>query len=367
MKPLWNVRLYQKGDEVGIVNLMNLVFPNASYDIKRWLWEYLGNPLGYLAAVADYSGQIVGHMGLVPARMKIGQRLVTGAQAVDLAVHPKFRRQGMFVEIGKTLMKKATEQEIPISYGFSSQLAYRGHVKYGWFKVCLVPVKIKFLNRNAVLKFIATGFYSFIQRAQRDFLGFLTYMAELCVKFFFFTEGKQSHKALAPEELWIHAASSFDNRIDDLWNKVSMKYEIVVARNKQFLNWRYFRKPGTNYAVFVAEKDANVKGYVVLAVKSPKYQKVGYIVDIFADSEDTIRHLIYTAIKYFSHSKVDFIESWMMKVSPYYEVLQENGFEDKYLSEKLILIVRINSNHFLERYEAVQANWYVAMGDSDGI
>jgi hypothetical protein len=67
----WKVRIYQEGDETGIIDLMNLVFRQTKYDMeytreramKFWSWKYKTAPRGFLTVVADDHGKLVGHIG----------------------------------------------------------------------------------------------------------------------------------------------------------------------------------------------------------------------------------------------------------------------------------------------------------------
>ena len=165
----------------------------------------------------------------------------------------------------------------------------------------------------------------------------------------------------------IRKVSFFDDKINGLWNTVSKDYAILVVRNAEYLNWRYVKKPNSSYDVFLAEKDDTIRGYLVLTTRMARYQKVGYIVDIFANSKNTIRHLIRTAIEYLNDKKVDLISSWTMKGSLCHRILTENGFVHNYFPKGIRLITRVNLRKLLELYKSAQENWYVAMGDSDGI
>lgn len=55
-------------------------------------------------------------MALLPVEMRIGDKIVKGSQAVDLIVHPEFRRKGIFLAIGRFITNDAGEKE-DISYG----------------------------------------------------------------------------------------------------------------------------------------------------------------------------------------------------------------------------------------------------------
>lgn len=365
MTQRWKVRIYQDGDEKGIVSLMNYVFPHSEYNIRRWLWEYKNNPYGYLAVVATLGGQIVGHMGLVPVSMKVGNHILKGGQAVDLAVHPNFRHQGMSLRLGEILMKKATEKGVSISYGFPNKASYSSMRKYGWFEAAQVPILIKFLNKRIVLKSLLLGLYSFFQQSRKNLLHLSHTLSWFAI--FLLSIRRNRRNRMRISDLENRRVPFFDDRISDLWNTVSKDYAILVVRSAEYLNWRYGKKPNGSYEVFLAEKDDTIQGYVIITTRMARWHRVGYIVDIFADSRNTMQHLIRTAIEHFNEKKADLISSWTMKGSLCYRVLKENGFVDNYFPEGIRLITRVNLRKLLGLYKKVQENWYITMGDSDGI
>lgn len=346
MARVWKVRMYREGDETGIVSLFHVV-PGSKYTIKRWFWEYKNNPFGCVETIAECNGQIVGHMGLIQVNMKIGDNIVRGSQAVDLIVHPNFRRQGMFLAIGKTLVKRAAEDGASFSYGFPNVPAYHGHLKYGWLYVNDIPILMKCLNLSSLIR---------PRLISRDGL---IWGVECLLSTY---KGKR-YQVPTIENPKIHKVSSFDKRLDKFWNSVSKGYGIIVVRSMTYLNWRYFRKPYANYKAFIAEKDGRVEGFMILYVKTFKYQKVGYIVDILAGSRGIFRHLIHAAVEYFTNQKVDFVLCWMLKSHFGYKILKENGFIQLHNHRRLI--ARINSPELLEPYKSAARNWYVTMGDSD--
>ena len=381
MKRPWKVRMYEEGDETGFLKLFNLVF-SSQLNVKHWLWKYKNNPFGFIQTVTECDGQIVGHMGLVPVDMKVGDSVVRGAQAVELAVHPRFRRQGMFLEIGKTLMKEAAEEAIPIVYGVPNEPAYHGHIKYGWFYVGRIPVLIKFLSVSGLLSFLLVKFYYFIRRRHSPVSGkenirpfpFLISLLGWMSSFPSIRKHK-SVRTLATESFLIRQVSSFDSRVDDLWDYAAKSLTFGIVRKRRYLTWRYFEKPYSDYKVFFAEKDGSLKGYVILSIEKPwnwgmiSLKKLGYIVDILAVSKKVANHLIQASIQYFSQQKVDLILCWMMKSHFMYKCLIKNDFKyDKtFQEETLISRINVPLPQFSTPREKIkdERNWFFTISDSD--
>ena len=370
MTQLWSVRIYKEGDQPGILELMKS--SSAKRTSEHWLWEYENNPFGYHIGVAEHNGQIVGHMALVPTYMKVGRKTIMGSQAVDLLVHPKFRRQGMFLALGTMLMNEARKKQIDITYGFPNAPAHSGHLKYGWFDICEVPQLIKAMNIDKVVDILGKGRTIRLlnkYRISRNFMKIILHIILSTVNFFSrIWYGIPNNRDLANVKISI--IESFDDRIDDFWKKVSSDYNIAVARNKEYLNWRYFRKPNAEYTVILAEKDEEILGYIVLRTISKENLKLGYIVDILAslDGKVIIQSLILRSIERFRKENVDSIFCWMLNnnlsASTYYKVLRCNGF---LLTSSNPLIARVNSQELSKKFVGDSTKWYITIGDSDHV
>jgi len=381
-KKLWKLHMYEEGDERGFVRLTNQVYSqDRKHSIEFWLWKYKKNPFGFVEALAKCQGKIVGHMGLVPVDIKIGNRIVRGAQAVDLVVHPNSRRQGIFLALGKTLMKEASEEGIPVAYGIPNEPAFSGHLKYGWFYVCRIPVLFNFLSMRTFLRFLLVKLYYFFRKQQIKFrhvqpLFFLKSVLSWIGSLPYMLAKSKDRKALTIKNFQVQQILSFDNRINDLWEDVSKNLSIALVRKKEYLNWRYFEKPCSDYKVFVAEKNSTIEGYIILSIETPRDwgslspKKRGYVVDFLARSKSAFQCLIQTAIQYFKHEKVDSIVCWATRKHFAYECLVRNGFKYDVFLPKIRLISRINTHartRTLRRTLEDPCNWFFTMGDSDHI
>ena len=277
----------------------------------------------------------------------------------------------MFLAIGKFLMKEAGKKGIEISYGFPNKRARSGHLKYGWFDVCKVPILIKPLNPNrvhALDKYRTVGFllrYKILRNVVKKILQMI-----LTSISFFSRLSNRIEENNGLKNVEITAIQSFDNSIDYFWKEVSKEYAIIVKKDKKYLNWRYFKKPNARYTVLVAEKRKKIRGYTVLLSKNEKNLRLGSIVDILASPDNNIiQSLILKAINHFKEENVDIIICWMLKnmsAHPYYRVLRYNGFIHLFGRSKP-LIARVNSSQVCKAFLCDPSKWYITMGDSDNI
>lgn len=363
--PLWFIRKYKKGDESDIVDLFKYVAFFCS--VKEWRWKFRDNPYGHFTYVGEHNGRIVGHLAHVPALMKIGDRTGIGCQVTDVVVHPKFRHQGMFLALSKAQFSEADKIGINVVYGFPNRVS--GYLKAAGSRkhiACKVPVLIKFTNMNEppFSLYKHTEFFS-IPRVMRNVLGilfkiFLT-INSLYSKIFCQTKGDD-----CLENVKIRPIRSFDYRINAFWETASRYYDIIVVRNRRYLNWRYFEKPNAKYMVLLGERNDKILGYIVLLCRSEKNLKIGYIVDILASSKSVIKSLVLKAIEYFEREKTNLIRCLMLKNSVYYKILRSYNFIPIGSTFFLAILTRGHLS-IPETFIKDHTKWYITLGDTDRV
>src|SRR5689334_1290744 len=82
--PTWAVRPYQPDDERELVALYERVFKRPR-EIATWRWKLRGRkpPFETVWVAVTPGGQVVGHYGGIPVRLKLGERVVPAVHAVE--------------------------------------------------------------------------------------------------------------------------------------------------------------------------------------------------------------------------------------------------------------------------------------------
>ena len=361
MGQAWTVRAYKEGDENGIFERMESVYPEKKYDREKWMrwwrWMYINNPAGASRIwVAVHGGKIVGDYPLIPTNMKMGKEMEVASQNIDLMTHPNYRHQGMFSTLEKKAIIEADKEGINVTYGFPNESAYQGHLKSGWFDVCPMQVTLKPLNLENILKKGVSN--KFLLRG-------CTIMGYLFLSIFYKTK-----KPPEVEGLVISKITSFDSRINDFWKKVSNDHKILTVRDKEYLNWRYFDVPDVDYTIYLAEKNKEICGYIVLrAVKVPEVRGLllGCIFDVLSlsDQDEVLHCLISRALEYFEKEKVDAIGCKMIINKRFQKVFRKNGFIYSRFIKYGYFCAYSNYPKVSETYLKDRKNWFIQLGDSD--
>jgi len=140
MSHSWSLREYREGDEYAIVEMLKralsgwLNHPNA---MEYWRWKYRRNPAGSsIVWLAEHNNRVIGHYGVIPVRMKLGNSYIKGSSSCDGATHPKYQGRGVFSSVATRCYLDVAEHNIPITFGCAKinfgptykRYEWRGHV-----------------------------------------------------------------------------------------------------------------------------------------------------------------------------------------------------------------------------------------------
>jgi hypothetical protein len=144
------------------------------------------------------------------------------------------------------------------------------------------------------------------------------------------------------------------------------------VRDKEYLNWRYCDVPDVDYTIYLAEKNKEICGYIVLrSVKVPEVRGLllGCIFDILAlpDQDDVIHCLISRAIEYFEKEKVDAIGCKMIVNKRFQKVFRKHGFIYSSFIKYGHFCVYSTHQKISETYLKDMSSWFIQLGDSDFI
>ncbi|MCK4444223.1 MAG: GNAT family N-acetyltransferase [Thermoplasmata archaeon] len=355
MRRTWNLRTYEAGDEKGIARLSSLIFPDPGGELtlEKWRWKYCNTPRN-LIVVAEHESRIIGHMGLMLVRMKVGKKIVTGCHGVDLLVHPDFRRRGIFRDLVQVLLRNSKGEGIQLWCGIPTPPAYYGHLKYGHFDVGDIRVQIRLLNTEHVV----LGFLPKLHKLSRA-ARVLTKVVDTSLSALSnITEMEQG----GIEVVRLH---TFDSSINRLWHEVSNRYEIMAVREEEYLNWRYCMRSDKPYETFAAMSGGTIMGYVVCAEEETGQGKCGYIVDILVSSDEILRVLTQFCLGRFATRNVDIVKFWAPPAFAGLGMFRRQGFFPSPNALKLIALV--NSSDLSREFLSQPRNWYYTMGDTDTI
>ena len=330
----FDVRPYQQGDEEDIIQLLTLVFKDwrpenlSCAPLDHWRWKYLDNPGGGNAiTLAISSGKLIGVQHCFMKLIKIGDEDIICRYSGDQCVHPDFRRMGVAT--------KLEDSNREMSGICGDQYAYY---------VTSNPYMIKSYERRRprfphdVLNLVR------IQDIDKQLqampmknpgfmkLGYLTMKSINRIKNIFNIH--LSHK----RDFLIREIKEFDERVNPFWEEVSRHYNYITVRNKDYLNWRYSDPRAGNNIILQAERDDQILGFCVLAIKRQlENYPIGYFLDLLTlpDSLNVAEALIEDAVDYLTNNGVNIICCQTIDNHPHESLLTRQGFVNSMINLQL--------------------------------
>ena len=314
-------RDYMPGDEVGISGLFDIVF-GRKINLGLWKWRYLKNPYGRaIIRVMFDEEQMVGHYAVIPVPLCVKGKVYRAAFSMTTMTHPDYRGKGIFTSLASDVYDLCSKDGISLVFGFPNKNSYHGFVnKLGWQG--FGPVE-----------------------------GWET--------------NEVSNTRIHDSGLVIEMVENLDKEYDKLWDIIRKGFIVAVPRDRKYMEWRYIKKPGNEYAVF-AIKDSRevIYGIIVLKIYIGEKGAMGHIVDILVGERDGVLECALNyAIKNFFMNNITKITCWLNdEVAG--KCLKDMGFRSKEWPTFFgVKILDRNDEHLSAtlRFD----NWRITMGDSD--
>ncbi len=145
-----------------------------------------------------------------------------------------------------------------------------------------------------------------------------------------------------------------------------------MQRDKNYLEWRYLKKPFETYKIAHCFDNKNTHlGFIIYTIKSKHGGKIAYIMELIYDLQypKVATQLMSYAITQIKKENADCVLSWCLEHSPNYKAIKKTGFFT--LPEKLRPIeLHFGARCFKEALKPLvynRKNWYLSYSDSDTV
>jgi len=331
-----SIRAYRSGDEQGIVDSYNQVFPTKDgripwRSLAHWRWKFLANPAGQIhITVADHAQQgIVGAYPVLPVRIQLEGKRALAGQPVDLVVVPEFRRYGerpgLFVHLGRKNYAL---------YGGQGEGKCEFH--FGW-PVPAWRIGKKYLDYENV----------------RDW------------DFLFRTAGKDGlPERETPAELGVRQVQRYGADVDALWQRLAPGFQLALVRDAAYLNWRYADAHDRSYRLFECREGGNgaLRGICVYTVCDFLFPNTAFLVDWLCPSDDTDATvaMVAAAEQQANSDRAGALATLFPQLDPRFLQFQRFGFMVYGTSYFIVLAPFDHRGTVFYREQ-----WYHTCGDSD--
>lgn len=335
---------------------------------ERWEWQFVYNPykpsteLPVWIAITE-EGKVVGQSCAMYERIKVGESTESLAWALDAYVLEDFRGLNLGFE---TLHANAESNNLwaGLSMAESSR-----HIlaKLGCFPIDKVSVYRRRLRidgdsvRNSITRRFEKNIIGqkllrlFGSEKLFDVIAFLVNL--------FFGGRDLVKKEPVDDSIKIIEVTEFEKSFDTWWDLVKRDYPVIVQRDSKFLNWKYCQQPFINYHKFLATKNNEIFGYLVLRCAMPPESNIGIIADLLVlrKDEPTLSTLLDFSILYFKQRNMNIIEV-ASSVDEYINTFKRFGFHK--FKDMRPLARTINDSLFSESL-STPGSWFLGRSDHD--
>lgn len=303
-------------------------------------WEY--------ACYANF--EMVGYYAALPYRYKIGEKFTEVGMVCDVMTSSKLRGKGIFTKMG-TYSTNELSVVVPFTMGYPIRKeVIPGHLKVGWKIPFNLPLYMKFIRLNTLLK--------------SKKLGFLAPLANVCISLYNGIIKTGSNKKYS----FKLSTNINDVKDYDAFTKEwSTSVPNALVKDLPFAIWRY-GAPGRSYQFLSIYNETGVMiGFVsfrkIIKERVPSFGILDYMVlPDYKDCHGLINEVLINCAK---KENVEAIMTMMSKGSAAEYQLYKNGFfKSPFVFQ---LIIKNLTLEFSDKMLFNEKNWHLMWVDSDDL
>ncbi len=320
------------------------------------VWRYDKNPQGAAlsALLRAPDGQPVCGFAYSPRRfLSFGDEAGSffGGQQGDVMTDPDWRKRGIAGHVAKRLEADTARAGFPFNWGFPNRRSASVFTKLGWETVGVIRPWSYFFEsgpRARKIRF-AEG------RLAAARLPLDVWRARAKRK-----------SAATREQGSIEVIEQFPAEVLELSRQVESRFALMVRRDADYLNWRFFEAPSAGYrALAVRGKDGGFAGYVVVQPPA-EGDDIGWIVDLLAPEEWACAAALEAGLDYLQKAGSRVARASAVDGSWWQQRLEAWGFlRPKPENHLFVYIYVLDAEHPLLDRARDASTWYLTDGDRD--
>jgi hypothetical protein len=317
----------------------------AAASRSRWVWQYEQNPQspqGPVIWVARRDSLPLGQMGTMPVSLWWGGREVRAAWGIDYFVAPEAEGMGSGVALARAWMESVDVALAvglaPASYLICKRLGFRDLGEVPFFQAVLDPGAIVRRRWGRLAGAVAAPLVTPVWRLLRR-------------------RGARRFGGVQ-----VQPAGEIGAEYDALWDRARAGFAACVRRDAAYVQWKYRRAPHVRHDILEARRGGNLTGFVVSRCLDYRGLRIGWIVDLFAESADqaTRNALLAAVMSAFAHAGVARVQVFCTGAALAAD-LQQHGFFKGPSTARLCA----RPNGVSDLPSTRPADWHVVFGDAD--
>ena len=310
-----------------------------SYD----LWRFFSLPEGAVpVTLAVDEDRLGGSYSLWPAKLKIGNDIIKGAQSMDTMTHPDYQGQGVFTRLAQACYDIATADGYRVLYGFPNPSSYPGFVKrLGWTHTGDITHWVRYIKPSghprmpAIAKPFVDSISAFLPAGR--------------TRGYDIDRNRPNVSQLLP--------------LLENWNRTVGP--CAVSRSIEWLDWRYSAAAEQDYRWVVAAADGKLQAMGIWGRQTSAWGKAAdnraHLVELLGGDPGALGAVLATIIGDARKGKAVLLET-LCNIEPICQILRRAGF---YRHRRAPFIVKKLGNTPLDVEVFDHANWRIFGGDVD--
>ena len=317
---------------------------NKSVELYNWQFHQFPNILNRSFEFCSFiEDEMVGYYAAIPYQYKIIDTITDVGMVCGVMTSSKHRGKGIFTKMGKYSTEELASS-VPFTTGYPIRKSViPGHLKVGWKIAFELPLYMKFIRSNSLLKTKGIKLLSLIVN---PLLSVFNYFRK--------TQSKLKYEADFYSEIgniigYDHFASQWSKSVPN-----------ALLKDLSFAKWRY-GCPGKKYSFLVIKNNNQIVGLAsycsIIKEGVPSYCLLDLMVlpDCKQQRENIIEEL----------DGVEVIMFMMSKHSAKQYKIVENGFlKSPY---KFYFIIKNLTNKYTDEVLLKEENWHLMWVDSDDL
>jgi hypothetical protein len=328
--------------------------PASSVEHYQWKFHHFPSSTPSYEYAAISEGALLGYYAAIPYPYRLkGHRVVAG-MVCDVMTHSKARGKGVFTELGRFALAKMEATELGFVTGYPIRPEVMGgHIRAGWQVAFDLPMYLKPLRTNAILKSKDSSWLAPVLN-----LGAAAYQALLAPR----PSMIKGYRSKTGPHTELFGSPQFD-RFLETWSESIQNHLIKSA---QFYAWR-LSAPETQYQAFLVSRDNNIVAAAVgreaLLHDIPSFALLDVMV--LSDEERALPMLYHEIEVEARRRNVEAIVTMMSRLRARQHRLVRFGFLKSPFKFKLIL--RSLKNDVTIEDISAEKDWHLMWIDSDDL
>lgn len=279
---------------------------NSDLDMHRWLIN--DNKINASGEIFVYceDGKVIGAYALSPVNLKARNLTLKAAYTMKLMTDEEYFRRGIFRGLNQVALEHAIENEIDALLVIANDESRAAYLRLGWSEI---------LERRNYIK--SLDMYNFYKKTNDE------------------EESRKLNEQFKKDnDIEIKPMDSYESEVSSklpedyevLFEKIN-KYEAMILRDREYMTFRYEKRPDRKYRFLVLRRDGEIKAIAVFRKSLAGQYNFCLVTEFLYVSDEDSKYLARALTNWAIEKEMLYIMMSKPEFSMDAESLEENGFK----------------------------------------